>query len=127
MTQEQSRRPPLRVQGTYLEEIDLILDGEDVISIVIGEADWLSEEATTGQVELNNLMTRMDGFIKYDGLPESVRKLLDYHFDDDFGLPDCNPITIWTETRIIFTREYDGSTWLHSLPRNPTDFKPRFV
>ena len=96
MTQEQSRRPPLRVQETYLEEIDKLLAGKEVISIVIGEADWLSDEATPSQVALQYLTTKVAGFIKYDGLPESVRKLLDYHFDDDFGLPDCNPITIWT-------------------------------
>lgn len=44
---------------------------------------------------------------------------LDYDYDAGFGGVDCNSVYIWTATRILFVDEYDGSTSVCSIPRNP--------
>jgi hypothetical protein len=34
---------------------------------------------------------------------------------------DCHNGFVWTPTRVISVHEYDGATWLISVPRNPTN------
>lgn len=51
--------------------------------------------------------------------PEA-RAALDYYYDSGYGSQDCHDICAYTPTRVIFVHEYDGSTSLHSVPRNPT-------
>lgn len=36
------------------------------------------------------------------------------------GAPECHAITAYTETRVIQVYQYDGSTGVYSIPRNPT-------
>lgn len=52
---------------------------------------------------------------------EEAAPILDYDYDADFGTQDCHNVYIWTPTRVIFVHEYDGRTWLRSVPRNPQD------
>jgi len=33
-------------------------------------------------------------------------------------IPSC-PFTLWTEKRVYFPTEYDGTAWVASVPRNP--------
>ena len=58
--------------------------------------------------------------------PEA-KPMLDYEFYSGYGSADCNPITLWTRTRVFFIAEYDGSTRLVSVPRNPVDHTPEFA
>lgn len=36
---------------------------------------------------------------------------------------DCHDILVYTSTSVIYVHEYDGSTTLRSIPRNPPTFK----
>jgi hypothetical protein len=58
---------------------------------------------------------------------EEASYYLDYDFHDGFGAEDCHAITAWSATKIAFVVCYDGSTWLQTLPRNPTQFFPPYV
>lgn len=58
---------------------------------------------------------------------KDAKKWLDYDFNDGFGLGDCHAVYVWTNERIFFVREYDGSTRLGWLPRNPTDIVPCYT
>lgn len=51
-----------------------------------------------------------------------VEKELDYKYHSGYGGQECHDIFIWTETRIITVHEYDGSTCLISVPRNPKNY-----
>ena len=51
--------------------------------------------------------------------PEVILPLLDYEYDDGFGGMDCHDILVWTATKVFYVREYDGSTGLRSVKRNP--------
>jgi hypothetical protein len=50
---------------------------------------------------------------------EIAAPLLDYPYYAGFGSMDCHGIIAWTETQVIYIHEYDGSTSVCSLPRNP--------
>jgi len=50
-----------------------------------------------------------------------------YHsvlFSHGMSSPECYAIWAWTPTRVIGVREYDGSTHLVSLPRDPVAVVP---
>lgn len=49
---------------------------------------------------------------------EELRPHLDYEYDRGYGGQDCHDVYIWTEDRVYFVWEYDGATWLQSVPRN---------
>lgn len=60
------------------------------------------------------------------GIPltwDQAAPLLDYSYDDGFGSVDCHNILVYTSTSVIYVHEYDGSTELCSIPRNPSAFK----
>jgi len=50
---------------------------------------------------------------------EIAAPLLDYPYYAGYGSMDCHDIIAWTETQVIYIHEYDGSTSVCSLPRNP--------
>jgi len=52
---------------------------------------------------------------------EVARPVLDYRYDAGYGGQDCHNVFVWTPTRVISVHEYDGATWLISVPRNPTN------
>jgi len=43
-----------------------------------------------------------------------------YQYDTGYGSMDCHDIVAWTETKVIYIREYDGSTSVVYVPRNPS-------
>lgn len=45
--------------------------------------------------------------------------VLDYDYDSGFGWQDCHNLLVYTHLRVYFVNEYDGSTSLRSVPRNP--------
>lgn len=40
-------------------------------------------------------------------------------FDASWGSTHGDPFTIWTEDRVYFPGNYDGSEWVASVPRHP--------
>lgn len=48
-------------------------------------------------------------------------------FDHGYGSTNGDPFTIWTEKRVYFPVQYDGSEWVASVPRNPCDIKTEHV
>jgi len=54
---------------------------------------------------------------------EEAAPLLDYNYDDGFGSMDCHDVEIYTATNVYYIHEYDGSTPIRSVPRNPTAHK----
>ena len=53
---------------------------------------------------------------------EVAQSWLDYSYDPGFGCMDCHDIVIYTPTRIFCIHEYDGSTSLQYVMRNPTGY-----
>ena len=55
---------------------------------------------------------------------DEARRLLSYPYDSDYGVADCHAIYAWTANRVIYVLEYDGSTQVKSVPRNPVAAYP---
>ena len=53
---------------------------------------------------------------------EIAKPLLDYDFDNGYGAQECNDIYIWTKDYVFYIKEYDGSTCLDWIPRNPNNY-----
>lgn len=52
--------------------------------------------------------------------PEVALELLNYEYNSGFGSMDCHDILIYTAEHVYFIHEYDGSTEIRSVPRNPS-------
>jgi hypothetical protein len=89
---------------------------EPVEAIVIGEMGWCgynSEGKPTWSKVLGKIITWKE-----------AEPYLDYEYDPGYGAPDCQAITAWTKTRVLFVSQYDGSTSIESVYRNPTEHNP---
>lgn len=105
---------------TFAEDIEEAAKGETIESVVIGAFsgyEWSDEQHADEK-----------------GVPPSqrhvvlswkeTRPLLDYTYDTGYGGADCHAIWAWTHTHIVFVSEYDGSTTVVSVPRNPQPGNP---
>ncbi len=104
------------MEKTFAEDIEEAAKGEPIDSVVIGTFgdSWLDDED------------------EVEGGPRPVlpwaaaRSQLDYAYGTGYGGVECHAIYAWTQTRVLFVSEYDGSTKIASVPRNPTEGKPIF-
>ena len=53
--------------------------------------------------------------------PLTKYEILDLVFDAGYGATEGYVFTGWTENRVYFPGQYDGSEWCASVPRNPCD------
>ena len=50
---------------------------------------------------------------------ETAAPLFDYEYDSGYGSRDCHNIYVWTKNFVFYIHEYDGSTQVRAVPRNP--------
>jgi len=50
---------------------------------------------------------------------EQAAPLLDYSYDSGYGGMDCHDVLVYTAENVYYIHEYDGSTSVHCVPRNP--------
>lgn len=50
---------------------------------------------------------------------EEALPYLSYEYHNGHGGQDCHNIWAWTATRVLSIHEYDGATWVISVPRSP--------
>jgi hypothetical protein len=91
--------------------------GEEIEAVVIGEMGW----EDYGAEDVPNYEKQPKGKV-IDW--EEAKKWIDYEFDSGYGAPGCNAIYVWTTNKVMCIVQYDGSTRIHSIPRNPTDVMP---
>jgi len=105
--------------NAYEELLKFLQPNEKVSYVVFGEFGWgdhyneptpypIPEDKQCVLLTLEEAKPLMDG----------------WQFDGGFGAAECYPVHIWTNERVIFVAEYDGSTCLTSVPRNPTAEEP---
>lgn len=87
---------------------------EPIEAIVVGQHDRV-RWGTEPQADENIILSREAGLLKLDQ---------DYH--DGYGSADCYPMYAWSASRVFFIGEYDGSTFLGHVPRNPVAQPPVF-
>lgn len=110
------------MSNAYTELMAYLEDSEKVSYVVFGEFGWGNhyDEPTPYPVpeDKQGIMLTL----------EEAKPLMDgWEFDGGFGAPECYPVYVWTNKRVIFVHEYDGSTRLGSVPRNPEACMPNFA
>ena len=98
----------------FAEDIEKVAREEEILAVVL--AHERNDSIWSESKEPHPVLTWKE-----------ARPLLDYDYDDGYGGADCHAIFAWTPTRIIVIAEYDGSTSVISLPRDPISTRPRMV
>jgi hypothetical protein len=92
--------------------------GEPVEFITIGNMGWWDndDDGTGKEIPAEKKGVAMSW--------EAAREYLDYRYSTGYGGVDCHAIYAWTANHVILVVQYDGSTRLVSVPRNPTNVMP---
>lgn len=99
---------------TFWQDILAATKDEQIEAVVIGEMGW------DGYHEEGKEVSRKGEILS----ATEAHERLSYEYDRGYGAPDCHSVYVWTEKRVVFVSQYDGSTGLCSLPRNPTAEMP---
>ncbi|MEM9067162.1 MAG: hypothetical protein AAGE52_01610 [Myxococcota bacterium] len=86
-------------------------EGETVEALVFGPWGWGSWNPP------GNLEAPPRG--KVMTLAEAAPFMQGWRIRGGYGSPECFAIYIWTDRRVLWVTQYDGSTRLDSAPRNP--------
>lgn len=99
---------------TFAQEIIEFVGSEPILAIAVGP------ERSGGGWWKNSKPDHQLGSAPVSW--EQAFPVLNYEYDAGYGGQDCHDIWVWTATRIISVHEYDGSTCLISVARNPENF-----
>lgn len=104
--------------SAYNDLMEEMEPGETVEAIVFGEWGW------GGYGEPKRPPVPQDKRGRVLSIDEA-RPLMDrWSFNGGFGAPDCYAVRIWTNQRVLWVTQYDGSTRLDSTPRHPVGYMP---
>lgn len=104
--------------NAYEELLKFIEDDEVVEGIVFGAWGW------DGYAEPDEPPVPKDKRGVLLTLEQAKPMMNDWCFDGGYGAPDCYATYVWTNKRVIWVTQYDGSTGLDSAPRHPINVMP---
>lgn len=113
--------------NAYDELLEFLDDNEYLVSIVFGEYGWGDDvSGESWGFPADNSAKPVPSNKKFKVLTfQEAKPLMDgWSFYNTYGIPKCYAVTIWTNKRVIWVTQYDGSTKLSSAPRNPIDHVP---
>lgn len=87
-------------------------NGAEIEAVVIGEFGYADDGGNADAV--------MGKVISWD----EAKRYLDYEFDSGYGGVSCHAICVWTADKVFGVSQYDGSTSLFSVQRNPVAHMP---
>ena len=97
--------------SNFKEDIEIAVGEDAILAVVI-----LDPNISTYTKDSRNLNPALCN------IPlswEQAAPLLDYSYESGFGSMDCHDILVYTQSDVYYIHEYDGSTDIHSVPRNP--------
>lgn len=96
---------------------NIIEDGEKIEAVVFGEFGWggygLADEDERPRPPKGKILTH-----------DEAKPFLDVEFYSGYGSPSTYAINVWTDKRVMFVTQYDGSTSMDWVYRNPTAYTP---
>jgi len=107
--------------SNFKQDILDIVGDESIEGIVIGLYGW-GGDYPCGYGEGPNVVPA-DKMCVVLSAKEAL-PWLDYEYSTGFGAPECHAVYAWTTTKVIHVSQYNGSTRLVALPRNPIDCMP---
>lgn len=106
----------MRKLSNFLADILEVSDNEEITEIVI--TSKISDYGSPDPRDLP-IIPFIDKVVPF----KQLSLLLNYEYDDDYGGQDCHNFYAWTRTKILSIHEYDGSTRVISVPRNPNNYR----
>lgn len=98
--------------SNFAADIERVAKGEPIEAVIIGDIGWRDE---------NNVPQELLGkVLSWD----AAKLYLDYEFNAGYGGVECHAVYVYTKTRVIAVSQYDGSTGLFSIPRDPMPGMP---
>lgn len=115
--------------SAYQELIGILQDGEQVEGIVFGAWGWggAPRPGEDWKLELDEPEDPPVPFAVRGSvlsLDEAKPYMRGWSFFGGYGAPDCYATYIWTDRRVIWVTQYDGSTQLDDAPRHPENTMP---
>lgn len=104
--------------SAYTDIQEYLRDEEIVEAIVFGKYGWSGYD----EPDIPPVPVDKRGVIL--SISEAEPFMQDWSFYGGYGAPDCYAVYIWTNLRVIWVTQYDGSTELDSAPRNPQNIMP---
>lgn len=112
-----------RPSPTFWDDIVEEAGDEPILAVTIGPVSGYSQGRWNEPGDYDYYADRLAIPVDHRNVPlnpDEAKPYLDYAYDSGFGGDDCNRVYAWTPTRVLFVHEYDGSTSIRSVPRNPS-------
>lgn len=110
---------------TFAQDLERVARPDIIETVLIESFGWggCEDEPFEGDDGLSyNESPEQHEACQFRGVPtpwEVIRPFLDYEYHDGFGAPECHLLQAWTPNKILYIHEYDGSTTVCYLKRNP--------
>ena len=104
-------------------------EGESIEAIVFGAWGWgrvpkQNESWQPAHDEPEPPPVPFDRRGKLLTADEAKPLMVGWSFFGGFGSPRCYAVHVWTNQRVLWVTQYDGSTDLNSMPRHPAAVIP---
>jgi hypothetical protein len=107
------------------QELSAFLEAdEQVEALVFGNWGWDSGDDEPGYGEPSPPPVPFDMRRKVLTLEQAEPLMQSWRFRGGYGAPECYAVTVWTNRRVIWVTQYDGSTRLSAALRNPEPCNP---
>ena len=104
--------------SAYKDILEYLDKGETIEAIVFGNYGWNGY----GEPSIPPIPADKRGVVL--SVQEAEPLMQGWSFYGGYGAPHCYAAYIWTDKRVIWVTQYDGSTDLDSAPRNPQNIMP---
>lgn len=111
--------PPEEQLDAYIDLKAELRINEEVEGVVFGQYGWsgYGEDDCVNPIPKDKIGVLLT-------LEEARPLMQGWSFNGGFGSPECYATYVWTNQRVIWVTQYDGSTNLDSAPRHPMDCVP---
>lgn len=103
------------MSDAYQQLTEALVKGEVIEGICFGEWGW------SGYREPKPSIIPRDKQGIVLSKEEAKPLMKGWSLYSDFGAPMAYAMYVWTNKQVVWITQYDGSTALSSMPRNPTD------
>lgn len=111
--------------NAYEELLAALEPGEEVRGIVFGNWGGTGYPAEKlAYCEPPDRPVPVDARGRVLSLEEARPYMVGWSFDGGHGTAECYATWVWTDRRVIWVHEYDGSTHLSWMPRHPIECTP---
>ena len=100
--------------ANFKNDIEIAANNDPIDSFVIGPTERFSPTDRKIEQLPRGVILDWDKYKNY----------FDFQYDAGYGGVDVPAVYLWTNDYVLFVVEYDGSSWISKVPRNPVECGP---